>query len=383
LRGQEGVQQLPHSEPGAQAKEPEKKPKEKEVDYSIDGHKLIYHPYRVGRWLAHENVYPIYMEVGPAARCNQNCIYCAFDYLGHSGPLLHTKTLQCALANAAAHGLRSVMLAGEGEPLAHPAIAEIAGHARGVGLDVAVTTNGVLLTQSLGEALLPHLSWIRFSLDACSPDTYQLIHRCPREHYITVLKHIGQTIWLKKTKGLPVTIGLQALLLPENRDEICDLAQMASGLELVEYLVIKPFSRHPLMLSKRDITYQDMLALGEELEHFNREGFRVIFRERAMKKQGQPRQYEQCLGLPFFTYIAATGDVYACSAFLGNQNLVYGNIYDQSFRAIWEGKRRQEVLRRVSELNIENCREMCRLDEINSYLWKLTHRELVPHVNFI
>lgn len=352
------------------------------MDYGIDRHKLIYHPARVGRWVDGEDVYPLYIEVGPAARCNQRCIYCAFDYLDQ-GPILETDTLHRALANATAHGLRSVMLAGEGEPLTHPDIAMIARCAYEEGLDVAITTNGVLFDKSMAEAMLPHLSWIRFSLDAVSLETYQKIHRCPRQHLITVLKNIGQAIWLKKTGGLKVTIGLQALLLPENREEMCELARMVSGLELVEYLAIKPFSRHPLMHNKLDVSYQDMLDIGKELEHFNHEDFRVIFRERAMRKQGQPRPYGQCLGLPFFAYIAATGDVYACSAFLGNQDFVYGNIYQESFSAIWEGGQRQEVLERVKGLDIQQCREMCRLDEINTYLWKLTHPELVPHINFI
>ena len=110
---------------------------------------------------------------------------------------------------------------------------------------------------------------------------------------------------------------------------------------------------------------------------------RVIFRARAMKKLGEEKRvYERCLALPFCTYIDSGGNVWGCSAYLGDERFRYGNIIEQTFEQIWAGDLRKANLKMVAEqLDPEDCRMNCRMDEINLYLWELTHPK--KHVNFI
>ena len=62
---------------------------------------------------------------------------------------------------------------------------------------------------------------------------------------------------------------------------------------------------------------------------------------------------------------------------------MYGNINEQSFQEIWEGKKREENFHYVrTELDIKQCRVNCRMDEVNRYLFNL-REGLVEHVNFI
>ena len=74
--------------------------------------------------------------------------------------------------------------------------------------------------------------------------------------------------------------------------------------------------------------------------------------------------------------------MWPCVAHIGAEEFSYGNIYKQTFEEIWEGERRQEVIKKLYGLDInQECREACRLDEINKYLDELAHPG--PHVNFI
>jgi len=94
------------------------------------------------------------------------------------------------------------------------------------------------------------------------------------------------------------------------------------------------------------------------------------------------RKYENCLALPFWSYIDAGGNVWGCSAYLGDERFLYGNIYENSFQEIWEGEKRAESLEWAeSQLDTDQCRVNCRMDEINRYLWEMRHPP--AHVNFI
>ena len=115
----------------------------------IDSHKLFYHVSRLNDWLNGRLVYPIYMEISPTGACNHRCIYCALDYMKYQKRSLDANVLKEKLAELGNLGLKSVMYAGEGEPLMHEDIADIINHTKKSGIDVAITTNGVLLKEDL------------------------------------------------------------------------------------------------------------------------------------------------------------------------------------------------------------------------------------------
>ena len=140
----------------------------------MDAHKLMYHPERVGQWREAgddweklKKVYPIYVEVSPTGACNHRCTFCALDFLDYRPDALDPAPFRERFREMADLGVKSVLLAGEGEPLLHKEIARLAQDAAAAGLDLALTTNGTLLTERLVEELLPHLTWLKVSVDAC------------------------------------------------------------------------------------------------------------------------------------------------------------------------------------------------------------------------
>lgn len=352
-------------------------------EYKIDSHKLMYHVDRLYHWSKGEDIYPVYAEIAPCGSCNHRCIFCALDYMGYKPLFLETKAVLRFLNDIAKSGAKSIMFAGEGEPFLHKDIAGLISFARSKGLDVAVTSNGVLLSKTLSEEILGKLSWLRISLNAGTAATYAAVHRTSKDDFRKVVGNIEEAVRLKRKKGYNCVIGVQLLLLNENYKEIPVLAGILQKIG-ADYLIIKPYSQHPLSVNrlKKKLNYRHFLFIEKSLKRYEKCGLQVIFRKNTMLKIGQERSYKKCLGLPFWTYLSAKGDLYACSAFLGDERFCYGNIYKDSFEKIWKSGRRKKIMKMMKGAwDIKNCREVCRLDEINRYLWNIKNPP--EHVNFI
>ena len=360
--------------------------------FSIDSHKMSLHPLRVSKWLeAKENwqelkkVYPIYVEISPYGGCNHRCTFCALDYMGYENIGLDFEVLKGALTNMAQNGVKSVMFAGEGEPLLFKDLDLIVEHCSSVGIDTSLTTNFVPLNKKNIHRCVENCSWIKVSLNAGTAKSYAEIHRTKELDFERVMNNLKYALEHRKANNLTCTIGVQMLLLPENRDEAVVLAKKCKELG-VDYLVIKPYSQHNFSKTVKyaDIDYSSMMDVEEELKDLNSETFNIVFRANTMKKHVQKQQtYSTCHSTPFFWgYIAADGKVFGCSAYLGDDKFCYGNIYDNTFSQIWESDKRKQSYEYVkSELDIQSCRVNCRMDEVNSYLFRLKNPHL--HDNFI
>jgi len=139
---------------------------------NVDSHKLMYHPDRVIHWQKFNDCFPIYVEIGLTNACNHKCIFCALDYLENGAKFIDTSVMISTLKNMAEHGVKSIMFAGEGESTLHKDIGLFVQKAKQLGMDISITTNGVPLTPEKIQQCLPHLSWIRFSVDSGTPENY-------------------------------------------------------------------------------------------------------------------------------------------------------------------------------------------------------------------
>ena len=352
--------------------------------YRIDSHKLLYHPERVFRWLAGENIYPIYMEISPSGTCNHRCIFCALDFMGYQKRFLDTPILKERLTEMAALGLKSVMYAGEGEPFLHKDIVKIVRHGKSVGIDQAFTTNATLLTPKISEQILDVTSWIKVSCNAGTPESYAKIHQTKAAHFDMVIENLRAAVEIKNKNAFRCTLGMQILLLPDTQHEVCGLARLASEIGL-DYFVVKPYSQHPQSNCNgyKDIDYSGLKTLAQELEKIRTDHFQPILRINTIKKwQNKDRPYDRCFGLPFWSYMDAGGSIWGCSMFLGDERFNYGNIYSSTFKEIWRGAKRLSAMQDfVENFDPIYCRINCRIDEINRYLWELKHPS--DHVNFI
>ncbi|MBF0117992.1 MAG: radical SAM protein [Desulfobacterales bacterium] len=347
----------------------------------IDGTKLMYHPDVLAKWLAGDNFFPLHVEISPSSACNHRCILCCVDYLKHKPQHLDREVFLNLIRSFSKTGVKSFLLAGEGEPLMNKNLADVISLASELKVDSAINTNGVLFTPDFAEAVMDKILWIRFSLQSAESKLYAYLHGTKETDLEIVKSNIYAAVQIKKRKKLPVKIGIQQILLEENREQILPLAILSKELG-VDYYTVKRHSTHPLnkysVPEDVHVRVEDQFNQAKALEDNN---FLALVR---FNDFSDPciRTYKQCLGLPFIAQVLADGGLYTCCQHFRMERFCYGNLYEASFEEIWMSERRKSVIKDV-ELNIDvsKCMTYCRHHNVNKYIWQLKNSP--EHINFI
>lgn len=360
--------------------------------YAIDSHKLHLHPSRVAQWLDAgddwerlKSVYPVYAEVSPVGHCNHRCSFCAVDYIGYKPRQLALDVMDRCFLDMSVGGVQSIMFAGEGEPLLHKDFAGLVRSATDYRIDVAITTNATQLTTAMADACLGRVTWLKASVNAGTEAAYNTIHRAKPGDWRAVWDGLWIAAMTRFAGKLPVTLGVQSVLLPENADTMPALCKRARDTGL-DYVVIKPYSQQPLSTATAErygsLSYGDQSALADVLAAYNTDSFKVVFRSETMAQVESERPYQTCHSTPnFWAYIMADGSVYGCGAHLLDDRFCFGNINEQSFKDIWEGERRRKCLEMMGAFDIGTCRKSCRMEHANRFLDRLKNPQ--GHDNFI
>ena len=373
----------------------------KEVDTVIDGHKIFLHPKKEAIWDILGDCYPIHIEAGITNRCNHKCIFCALDFLENRGTDIDRDVMISALEDMAKpkikyslsaqindrtgiyeDNVKSIMFGGEGEPTLHPYLGLFTQKAKEFGLDVALTTNGVRFNKEQQEMCLPHLSWVKFSVDAGTSKTYSKVHGTGERNFNTLLDNISSSIRLKREQRLDVTIGTQYLMLPQNMGEE-DLKSIIGIFKEIhpDYLAIKPYSDHPKSPKDLIVQAEDYKRLEKILKETNpQDYFKVLFREGTIQRIQKGNTYPACYGLPFITLVDSKGNMLPCNLFYDNEEFTYGNLYKNNFSEIWTSQKRKEVINKLRMKGMEECRKGCRCDAGNNYLSRI--KNPLAHDNF-
>ena len=350
-------------------------------DENFDRQKLMYHPREVSEWLERGITRgPIYTEMELCNHCNCRCAFCAVDYLLHGTPEdVNLDAARRILDQLHALGNKSVMFSGHGEPLLHPDACEIIAHGARH-MSASVTTNGVELNRA-GIELIDGLEWIRFSINAGNADNYAEIHGVKRDLFDRVLANVATAVERKRTLGLDLTIGSQLVLLHENAGTALELAKRLKDIG-VDYFSVKPYSQHPLSEKRLTVDYSGFGSLEKALRELEDASFRIIYRTGSIAKVGAEKPYGKCYGTHFLGFVSANGDVWECNVFAGDPRFLIGNACAEPLPDIWNGPRRAAVLRFLArEMDLSACRDICRMDACNRYLWRLKHPW--PHDNFV
>jgi MoaA/NifB/PqqE/SkfB family radical SAM enzyme len=348
----------------------------------LDSHKINYHPKEISDFFQDKLEAPIYVEISPTGVCNHKCLFCHYNYLGHEGRFKKGKILEL-VREFASMGVKSLVFAGNGEPTLHTDTFEAIVLAKELGLDVALSTNGALLKDKHFDVLANTLTWIRFSFNAGSEENYAHVHQTKSDDFLKVIDNIKKLKEAKERLNSDITIGSQCVLIPENKDYIIEHANRLKHLG-VDYFSVKHFYNH----SHNEFGVDSNFLKADFLEKLETESKRISnnnfnFIIRSTQNLTSQRVYDKCFGLEFIVFIDELGDVYTCFSHQYDKKTVLGNVFENSFKEIWDSAQRKDAVKYINDcIDKNSCQPNCRHHQINNYLWELK-RPSVPHLNFI
>ncbi len=177
------------------------------------------------------------LRISITDRCNFRCAYCmpaeGMKWLGHDQLLTYEEQARIVRVCVERFGFESVRITG-GEPTLRAHLPRLVAMLAPLGVDIAMTTNGVKLPEMAHDLAAAGLRRINVSLDSLRPEVFQRLTR--RDDLDRVLAGIDAAL----EAGLrPVKVNC-VVMRGVNDDEVVDLAAFGRdrgvGMRFIEFM---------------------------------------------------------------------------------------------------------------------------------------------------
>jgi len=330
----------------------------KDGELILDSHKLAHHMDTIEAWESGEKFAPITVDMALTRACGSMCKFCYAtmqeSQKRHGIKETHALNL---LDDFAEIGVKAVSLVSDGESTLSKSYAPFIEHASNIGIDTGNATNAWQFGPEKSERVLPHLSWLRFTVAAGTPDRYaDIMYKGPQhtEVFDNAIKNIKYAVDYKKKHNLSVTLGIQMVLMPEFADEIIPFAKL--GVDLgVDYAIIKHCSDDEHGTLGIDYSlYESMFDLIRQAESMSNDTTQVIAKWDKIKDKGKA-SYKRFYGPPFLLQISGSGLVAPSGMFFQatHSKLHIGNFTTERFIDIFNSNRYWDTMNYLASPNFD------------------------------
>ncbi len=369
---------------------------EEHTEMILDGTKIAWHTDRVEAWQRGELIAPITIDMALTRACQYSCGFCYAMLQENDRSVITKDNMTDFLDDCARMGVRGISLVSDGESTISPAFEHTVCYGSELGISMAVGTNAYALTKPKSEKILKHLTYLRVNFSAGEKDRYAEIMGVKPEAYDRVVQNIRHMVAIKKRDGLPVTIGIQMVLMPHDGDQVVPFARLGAELG-VDYAVIKHCSDDEYGSLGVDYSgYEKLYGIMEEAESYTNDDYQVVVKWSKIKEEGK-RSYQQCYGPPFMLQLSGSGLVAPCAALFNDRYAKFhiGNICEERFWDIWQSERYREVTKYLAsdQFNAQKmCGTLCLQHKVNEALDQHVSgkQKIVPsdrpqpmHINFV
>lgn len=325
--------------------------------------KLLMHKEKVDSVMAVKNgdknldeLFPISIELHLTDCCNLKCEWCTDKELRKNGATIDFDVVTKLLKEMKRHKT-GITIEGGGEPTLHPMFKQIVEFGADNNIDMGLITNGTIdINESISK-----FKWVRISLDSSTRQEY--IIEKGVDKFREVLSNIEKMCSARNPRETFVGIGYA--LTKRNQGNLLDVIKQLDKMG-VDYIYLRPVEE------AEDIqpTLENLLDLRKQLAKVaknTRIKYMLTIADRVVDKNaGLP-----CVAHSLTSIIHANGDVALCEKRRQDQ-IILGNINNNSFEEIWTSGYHEEVSRKLREPCSQNGCSACRVTGFNILLDQLS-----------
>jgi radical SAM protein with 4Fe4S-binding SPASM domain len=314
--------------------------------------------------------YPKLVMLETSSLCNLRCPMCPRTHgrspsAGESGKVFgNMKGELLDHLDGLFRRTRSVVLSWFGEPLLNPDLPAIARRLKNYGVSVHLTTNGMLLSRTLADALIDAgVEFVAVSMDAADPETFRRL-RAGAELDIVRNNILGLNRRKRERGSATPQVQIAFTVMPENAEQMPAMIRLAHSMGIRHFsigaldnfaLAVPAGLQAGQGLGARERvlrSYREARAAAAELgvsivlespaRFYHEIGdpppeFAIedrFFRNDYTPEQTAALGFRKGCGVPWMdTVIGYNGDVHPCCV----SARVLGNVFQQPFEDIWTG----------------------------------------------
>jgi radical SAM protein with 4Fe4S-binding SPASM domain len=346
---------------------------------------------RVLDFLDNKNPAPVLVEFDPSNTCNHGCYFCISSYIHlpeskdldtYNKTIMPREVLMSACKDFVDMGVRAINWTGGGEPTINKNLKEAIEYiGQNSDIKMGIFTNGTLLDKwDMFDAMVDNMTWVRFSVDAGTPETYNSIRRVrANQGWDKMSANLTKLVEVNNSKGKKIQIGTGFVITPDTYKEITDFAKYFAQFD-IDYCQYKPeiVNREREEGVQRDLDFweaevEPRLAEAKDIlgDKFQINGYKLkdLINDRSLFG----RNYKKCLGSQVQPCVGADGEVYVCTNHRGYKQYSYGSLHEKSFKEVWADiQTREKVMNQIESVEcFANCTKLCKPHESNKAVWNI------------
>ncbi len=298
---------------------------------------------------------PVCLYLETTNRCNLLCTTCPRTYEELEPPADMSWELFCSIVDQIPN-LQRAVLHGVGEPMLVKHLPRMVRHLKGRGTYVLFNTNGTVLNEKNGRALIEaELDELRVSFDAANAETYRAIRG--RNYFNRILKNVRAFCELQEREGrFKPRVSAWLTGMRETVEQLPDFVQVAAetGVREVYLQRLVFFEENAIGKARPDQALYEKLS-AEEAVYIDRaaalaKSLGITFSASgaasepgmSLKRSDNGSPWSLCRRPWTVMYFTANGRALPCCiapfSQRGYENYTLGDATQQSLREIWTGE---------------------------------------------
>lgn len=370
---------------------------DKKDPYAIE--KVLFHYKKILDLKNKKQIIPTSIELHLEAWCNDNCSFCSFrkeegtnlemlqliegDSSSDSKPIgkpsdksrIPFETVMKLPKMMKEVGIPACLISGGGESTLYPRFDEVIEEFGKYGIELALITNGSVLTDKRLSLFVKYLKWIRFSMDSSTSELHKDIHKTGANYFVDRIERIKKLIELKKQTNSVITIGISFIVTKENMNNIEESAKFYNelGVDNIRYSYMFD------MLGNGGLTTSEINIVKHRLEILKEIYPDLILgnKDRIDFYSKPNDDFKKCSIQHFSWIIGADAKLYPCCIMAYHQKFAITDLNKHSIQEILEDN---NVTNKMFDLNPKSCLP-CWIREKNQIVERVM--EMPIHENFL